>query len=69
MIRVTRLNNSVLYVNAEMIETVEGTANTVITLTNKVRIIVREEPEILVERILDYQRKVRSRNLASNLGE
>jgi flagellar protein FlbD len=58
MIRVTRLNGTKLYVNAELIQTVEGTPDTVISLINNVKIVVKESPEAIVAEIIEYQRQV-----------
>jgi flagellar protein FlbD len=58
MIKVTRFNGSKLFVNAEMIQSVEGTPDTVITLTNKVIIVVKESPEEIVESVLAYHRAI-----------
>lgn len=58
MIVVTRFNGSQIYVNAELIQTVEGTPDTVITLTTGVQLIVHETPQVILERIMDYRRKI-----------
>lgn len=58
MIPVTRLNGSRFYLNAELVESVEGTPDTVIVLSNGTRVIVRERPEQIVEAILHYRRQV-----------
>lgn len=58
MIRVTRLNGTKLYVNAELIQTVEGTPDTVISLINNVKIVVKESPETIVTEIIEYQREI-----------
>lgn len=52
----TRLNGEALVLNAELIETVEATPDTVITLTTGKRLIVRERPEDVVRRVLAYRR-------------
>ncbi|KAA3648491.1 MAG: endoflagellar protein [Chloroflexi bacterium] len=59
MIAVTRLNGSKFFVNAELVRTVEGTPDTVITLTTDERIIVRDNPQAVVAAIIEYQRSVR----------
>ena len=59
MIHVTRLNGTRFYVNAELIRFVEGTPDTVISLIGDVKIIVKEKPEVISDRILEYQREVR----------
>ncbi|MCB9134616.1 MAG: flagellar FlbD family protein [Anaerolineales bacterium] len=58
MIPVTRFNGSTIYLNAELIQSVEGTPDTVITLTNQVKIVVKDSPTKVVEAIIAYQRKV-----------
>lgn len=58
MIRVTRLNGTKLYVNAELIQTVEGTPDTVISLINNVKIVVKESPETIIAEIIEYQREI-----------
>lgn len=59
MIKVTRLNGKELYINAEMIRMVEGTPDSVITLTDNTKVIVREPPEEIVARVIAYQQKAR----------
>jgi flagellar protein FlbD len=58
MISVTKINGSRVYLNAELIETVEATPDTVITLMNDRKFIVRENAEEIIERVIEYQRKV-----------
>ena len=58
MIKVTRLNNSEMIVNAERIQSLQSTPDTLITFTNKDRLMVREPVEELSRRILDYRRTV-----------
>jgi flagellar protein FlbD len=69
MILITRLDGKQLYINAELIQSVEPTPDTIITLTNNTKMIVKEKPEIVVERIIEYQRQVRSGVLKSKTGE
>ena len=60
MIKVTRLNDSVLIINADMIQSVQATPDTLITLTNNDKIMVKEALEEVSQRIVDYQRAVYS---------
>jgi flagellar protein FlbD len=62
LIRVTRFNGTKIYINAELIQTVEGTPDTVITLTTNVKIIVKESPEEIVKFVIQYQQEVRRPN-------
>jgi uncharacterized protein YlzI (FlbEa/FlbD family) len=45
MIKVTRLNDSVLMINVEMIQSLQSTPDTVITFTNHDRLMVKEPVE------------------------
>lgn len=58
MIRVTRLNGSVFYVNEDHIEFMEETPDTVITLGNEKKLVVKESIEVLIEEITAFRRKV-----------
>ncbi|MDI3298187.1 MAG: flagellar FlbD family protein [Bacillota bacterium] len=58
MIWLTRLNGDELVVNADMIETVEATPDTVITLVNGHRWIVAESPDEVIRRVVAYRRKI-----------
>jgi len=58
IIKVTRLNDSHLVVNADLIETVEATPDTVITLTTSNRMIVKEGVEEIVDRVIEYKRNL-----------
>ena len=58
MIQLTRLNNSPLIVNSDLIKFVEQSPDTVITLINGEKILVREAAEKVLERILRFRRAV-----------
>jgi flagellar protein FlbD len=69
MIALTRFNGTKLYLNAELVQVVEGTPDTVITLSNNVKIVVRETPEAVVDQIITYQQRVRNPVLRLGSGE
>jgi len=69
MISVTRLNGTRLYLNAEQIQMVEGTPDTVITLNGGVKIIVRDSPQAVVEKFIQYQRLVKNPQMKIEVGE
>lgn len=68
LIAVTRLNGSKFFVNAELIRTVEGTPDTVITLISDERIIVRDNPQAVIAAIIDYQRSIRQARVMEKEG-
>ena len=55
MIKVTRINDVEIVVNSELIETVESTPDTAITLTTGRRIIVKESVEEVIEKAYKYK--------------
>lgn len=58
MIRVTKLDGSVVLLNAEWIQTVERAPDTIITLTTGFKLIVREAAEEIANRFKQYKREV-----------
>jgi len=58
MIVLHKLNGAPFTINAELIETVEATPDTVISLTTGNRYVVQESVEVVAQRALDYRRKV-----------
>lgn len=45
-------------INAELIETVESTPDTVVTLTTGHKIIVQESQDEVVRRVIEYKRAI-----------
>lgn len=58
MIRLTRLNNQPLTVNSDLIKFVEQSPDTLITLMNGEKIVVRESAEEVVVRLITFRRSV-----------
>ncbi len=60
MIKVTRINGAPLVVNAEFIEFIEPTPDTVISLTTGKKMMVRETVDEVVERVIEYRQRAGS---------
>ncbi|ABY92969.1 MAG: Flagellar FlbD family protein [Caldanaerobacter subterraneus] len=58
MIYVTRLNNEEFIINAELIEFIEKTPDTVISLTTGKKIVVKETPEEIIQRVIEYKQRI-----------
>jgi len=56
MIHLTRTNHRALVVNAELIEHVEMTPDTVVSMTTGEKFAVLETPDDVVERVIAYRR-------------
>jgi flagellar protein FlbD len=63
MIDVTKLNGKEITVNCELIETVEETPDTVITLTTGKKIIVKESRQTVKNLVKSYKRECSPMNL------
>ncbi|MDN5312974.1 MAG: flagellar protein FlbD [Thermoanaerobacteraceae bacterium] len=58
MIELTKLNGRSFILNAELIQTVEATPDTVITLTNDTKLVVQEKKEEVAQKVIEYKRKI-----------
>lgn len=59
MIKASRLNGEEMVINAELIECIEATPDTVISLTTGKKIMVTESTDEIIEKVIDYKRKIR----------
>lgn len=62
MIEVTRLNGSKLLINAELVEFVEETPDTVISLIDGKKIIVKESRQDIKNLVILYKREFMANN-------
>ena len=58
MIQLTRLNNHPLALNSDLIKFVEQAPDTVITLVNGEKIVVRESSQDVLDRVIQFRRSV-----------
>lgn len=61
MIHLTRLNQSPLVLNSDLIEHIETTPDTVVTLTSGQRFIVLESATEIIERVKAFRRSILAR--------
>ena len=74
MIYVTRLNHTPVVLNCDLIEYVETTPDTVISLTSGQKLMVRESAQEIIDRVVAYRRLIlqglpQSRYPADSAGE
>ena len=55
MIELTRLNGNPIVLNSDLIKTAEASPDTMLTLITGEKLIVREEPAVVAERIVSYR--------------
>ena len=58
MIRLFRLNGALIVLNADLIETVESTPDTVITLSTGKKYVVTNTLEDVIDQIIQYKHKI-----------
>ena len=58
MIELTRLNGNTMVVNSDLIKTAEASPDTMLTLINGEKLIVREEIGEVIERVLVYRARL-----------
>lgn len=61
MIEVTKMDRTEIVLNADLIETVERTPDTIIRLTTGKKFLVLESVEEVVQRTIDYKRSIFTR--------
>ena len=69
MIEVTRFSGAAMVLSADLIETVEATPDTVITLTSGKKLLVKEPVDEVVRRVIEFRRALAGgRNLCRRGG-
>jgi len=58
MIELTKLNGAQFILNAELIETIEATPDTVVTLINGRKMMVKESVDDVVTKAVEYKKRL-----------
>lgn len=58
MIPLTRINGKQLFLNSDLIEHLEVTPDTVVSLTNGQKFVVLETAEEVVRRVVEFRRNI-----------
>jgi flagellar protein FlbD len=58
MIKLTRLNGSPMVLNSDLIKTAEASPDTMLTLINGEKLIVKEDCATVIERVLAYRARL-----------
>lgn len=66
MIRVSHLNEGEFYVNCELIEQMEETPDTVLTMLSGRKVLVAESAQEIIKLTLEYKKKVHGIEMGSN---
>ena len=69
MIELTRLKGNGIVLNSDLIKTAESSPDTMLTLITGEKLIVREEPQEVVSRVLAYRAQLLKTVARSSLGQ
>ena len=69
MIQLTYFSGGQFYLNAEIIQSVEATPDTVITLINNQKILVKDKADEVVKKIIVYHRMVHNVDVPVKVGD
>jgi len=59
MILLTKINKAPIVVNCDMMQHIEETPDSVITLNNGDKVVVTERINEIIEKIVEYRRRIR----------
>ena len=66
MVKLTRLNDSKVVINADLIEFVESLPDTIVTMTTGQKLMVKESVEEVVRLVVEYKRAIHTFPLTEN---
>jgi uncharacterized protein YlzI (FlbEa/FlbD family) len=58
VIELTRLNNSPLVVNSDLVKFIENTPDTVLTLTTGEKVVVAEPCSVVIAKVVEFRQKL-----------
>jgi len=59
MIGLTRLNDNTIYINSDLIECIEETPDTTITMTTGRKLIVKESVDDIIDLIISFKKSAK----------
>jgi flagellar protein FlbD len=68
MINLTRINRVPVVLNSDLIEHIERTPDTVVSLTNGLKLLVLESPTEIISRVVSFRRQILQGIIAENPG-
>jgi len=69
VISLTKINGTPCVVNAELIQTIENTPDTMLTMLSGEKLLVKESTQDVVERVLAYKQRIFLGQLSFNKKE
>jgi flagellar protein FlbD len=60
MILLTKINHAPITVNSDLIQYIEETPDTIITMNNSEKVVVREGMKEIIDKVIHYRRTINS---------
>ena len=57
MVKLTKINGQEFFINSDLMEFIESTPDTIISLTTGKKVIIKETAEEVIEKIIEYKSK------------
>ena len=67
MVRLTQINGEEIVINADLIETIEQAHDTILTLTTTRKIRVKEGLDEIIEKVVEYRKRISGSSLEDRL--
>lgn len=58
MIKVKKINGEEIVLNAELMESIKSTPDTIITLTTGKKVLVEENVDEVIDKVIQYKRRI-----------
>ena len=58
MIEITKMDGEEITINAELIESIQATPDTVVTLTTNKKLVVEDSVDEIVEKVIAYKKNI-----------
>jgi flagellar protein FlbD len=58
MISITKLNNMEVIINCELIESIEATPDSTISMTTGKKFIAKEPIDVIIEKVIAFKRRI-----------
>ncbi|MDR1689584.1 MAG: flagellar FlbD family protein [Clostridiales bacterium] len=58
MISITKLNNMEVIINCELIESIEATPDSTISMTTGKKFIAKESIDVIIEKVIAFKRRI-----------
>ena len=64
MIKLTRINGTLFVINAELIEFLESSPDTIVTLSTGHKYLIKDSIDDVIEKVKEYRRSIAGKPLA-----